>query len=115
MSLLFVLCAMGCVSLLIYAAWQLYRQLGSAETTYRDRPPRGFELLPSASGRGKLARVDEYRDEVQEPQRCRFDEQKEVWQAWFGAAFQPARDREATALGGASDVDHGGAATQIVQ
>ena len=45
MSFLFVLCAAGCVSLLIYAAWQLYRQLGGAETVYRDRPPRGFELL----------------------------------------------------------------------
>lgn len=45
MNLLFVVCAAGCVSLLIYAILQLYRQLGSAETVYRDRPPRGFELL----------------------------------------------------------------------
>ena len=45
MSYLFVLCAAGAVSLLIYAVWQLYVQLGSAETVYRDRPPRGFEVL----------------------------------------------------------------------
>jgi tight adherence protein C len=41
----FLLAAAACVSLLVYAAWQLYRQLGSADTSYRDRPPRGFQLL----------------------------------------------------------------------
>jgi tight adherence protein C len=41
----FLLAAAACVSLLVYAAWQLYQQLGSAETSYRDRPPRGFQLL----------------------------------------------------------------------
>lgn len=45
MKLLFATCAGGCISLLIYALWQLYVQLGRAETVYRDRPPRGFELL----------------------------------------------------------------------
>lgn len=45
MSWLFVACAAGCVSLLVYAVWQLYQQLGRADTVYRDRPPRGFELL----------------------------------------------------------------------
>ncbi|MFG6412601.1 type II secretion system F family protein [Roseateles sp. DC23W] len=45
MTWLFLLCAAGCVSLLIYAVLQLYRQLGRSETVYRDRPPRGFELL----------------------------------------------------------------------
>jgi tight adherence protein C len=45
MTLLFVLCAALAVSLLIYAAWQLYRQLGSADSSYRDRPPGAFRLL----------------------------------------------------------------------
>lgn len=45
MSELFLLCAAGCVSLALYAVWQLYRQLGSADASYRDRPPRGFQLL----------------------------------------------------------------------
>lgn len=45
MTVLFVLSAALAVSLLIFASWQLYRQLGSADTSYRDRPPRGFRLL----------------------------------------------------------------------
>lgn len=33
------------VVLLLYAAWRLYVELGSAETLYRDKPPSGFRLL----------------------------------------------------------------------
>ena len=33
------------IVLALYAAWRLYVDLGSAETTYRDRPPTGFRLL----------------------------------------------------------------------
>jgi tight adherence protein C len=43
--LLFTLCAAAAVCLLIVAAWRLYTQLGTAETTYRDKPPGGFRLL----------------------------------------------------------------------
>jgi len=44
-NLLFLLVAAAAMSLLIFAAWRLYSQLGSAETTYRDLPPKGFRLL----------------------------------------------------------------------
>jgi tight adherence protein C len=45
MKLLFFICAALAVSLLIFAAWQLYAQLGSADTSYRDKPPPGFRVL----------------------------------------------------------------------
>lgn len=42
---LFLFCAAAGMSLLIVAAWRLYTQLGAADISYRDRPPRGFQLL----------------------------------------------------------------------
>ena len=45
MTYLFFLFAAAAVSLLIFAAWQLYAQLGSADASYRDRPPPGFRVL----------------------------------------------------------------------
>jgi len=45
MTYLFLACAAGAVSLLLYAAYQLYAQLGSADTRYRDLPPKGFRAL----------------------------------------------------------------------
>jgi tight adherence protein C len=35
----------GALALLVYAAWNLVRQLGRADSEYRDRPPLGFRLL----------------------------------------------------------------------
>lgn len=45
MTYLFFLFAAAAVSMLIFAAWQLYAQLGSADASYRDRPPPGFRVL----------------------------------------------------------------------
>lgn len=43
--LLFTLLAGAAVALLLFAAWRLYVELGSAERTYRDEPPPGFKVL----------------------------------------------------------------------
>ena len=45
MTTIFFLSAAAAVSLLVFAAWQLYAQLGSADASYRDRPPPGFRVL----------------------------------------------------------------------
>lgn len=43
-SLLVAVIAGLAIALLLWASWNLFQQLGSAETEYRDRPPLGFRL-----------------------------------------------------------------------
>lgn len=44
-TLILATMAGAALALCIYASWNLVRQLGSAETEYRDRPPLGFRWL----------------------------------------------------------------------
>ena len=39
----------------LFAVWNLVRELGHAETTYRDRPPAGFRALCQQVHRGATA------------------------------------------------------------
>jgi len=44
-ALLVALMVGAALAVAVYAIWRLYIELGSAETTYRDRPPAGFRWL----------------------------------------------------------------------
>jgi tight adherence protein C len=44
-SLLIAIMVGGALILAVYAAWRLYVELGSADSSYRDRPPAGFRWM----------------------------------------------------------------------